>query len=479
MKNNIWKIIKFLLILISLIVSGLFIRIMYKLDIIPAKYYWIIVILLIILNVLGIIGILSKKMLARVASFPIYVFVIALSLIGINYGSNTLKFLNNSFNNNNIEVTGYNIIVLKESDYDKLDDLTGKSMGYLSTDPEDSRYMAVLKGKVSTDLKSYDDLYKLYNDLLDKKIESIVLSEGYLDILEEAYDDLSDKIKIIDSFEIESQIKKTEEQVEKLEPINIYISGSDSRSGNIVNKSRSDVNMIITINPNTKKILMTSIPRDYYVQLHGTTGTKDKLTHAGIYGIDMSKSTIEDLLDIKIDYTIKVGFNSVIKLVDLIGGIDIDSDLAFTTYCRDGGAVRTEVKKGMNHFNGAQALSYARERYAYKEGDRHRIQNQQQVLEAIMQKIMTNKSLLLKYDSLLESFSELYRTDIPDTLIKMFVKNQLNNMTSWSIEKQSVDGTGASRQTYSMPGRNLYVMIPDENSIKDATSKINKVLKGE
>lgn len=479
MKNKIWDIIKFSFILVSFVVSGLFIRIMYKLDVIPSKYYWIIVILLIILNIFGIIGILSEKLLARVASFPIYIFVIALSLIGINYGTDTLKFLNNNFNNNNIEVNGYNIIVLKESDYERIDDLTDKSMGYLSTDPEDRHYMAVLKGKVSTDLKSYDDLYKLYNDLIDKKIESIILGEGYLDILEEAYNDLSDKIKIIDSFQIESRIKKTEEQVEKLEPINVYISGSDSRSGNIVNKSRSDVNMIITINPNTKKILLTSIPRDYYVQLHGTKGIKDKLTHAGIYGIDMSKSTIEDTLNIKIDYTVKVGFNSVIKLVDLIDGVDIESDLAFTTYSRDGGAVRTEVKKGMNHFNGAQALSYSRERYAYKEGDRHRIQNQQQVLVAIMQKITTNKSLLLKYDTLLKSIGELYRTDIPDKLIKMFVKNQLNNMTSWNIENQTVDGKGSNKQTYSMPGRNLYVMVPDEKSIKDATNKINKVLKGE
>lgn len=479
MKSKIWDIIKFLIILITLSVSGLFIRIIYKLDIIPSKYYWIIVILLIALNVLGIIGILSKRMLARVASFPIYIFVTVLSVIGISYGSDTLKFLNNSFNNNNIEVNGYNIIVLKDSDYDKLADLTDKSMGYLNTDPEEKRYMAVLKGKVSTDLKGYDDLYNLYNNLLDKKIDSIVIDESYLDILEEAHSDLEDKIKIIDSFSIESIIKKTDEAVDKLEPINIYVSGSDSRSGNIVSKSRSDVNMIITINPNTRKILLTSVPRDYYVQLHGTTGTKDKLTHAGIYGIDMSKLTIEDLLDIKIDYTIKVGFNSVIKLVDLIGGIDIESDLAFTTHCRDGGAVRTDVKKGMNHFTGAQALSYARERYAYKEGDRHRIQNQQQVLEAIIQKIVTNRTLLLKYDKLLKSFGDLYRTDIPNTVIKMFVKQQLNDMSSWTIEKQWVDGMGANKHTYSMPGRNLYVMIPDEKSIADTKNKISKILKGE
>ncbi len=479
MKSKIWDIIKLLIILIGLVVSGIFIRIMYKLDIIPSKYYWILVILLIILNVLGIIGILSRRMLARVASFPIYIFVIILSLIGISYGKDTLKFLNNSFNNNNIEISGYNIIVLKESDYDKLDDLADKSMGYLSTDPEKSRYMAVLKGKVSTELKSYDDLYKLYNDLLDKKIESIVIDESYLDILEEEHDDLDDKIKIIDRFEIESKIKKVQEEIEKLEPMNIYVSGSDSRSGNIVNKSRSDVNMIITINPDTKTILLTSIPRDYYVQLHGTTGTKDKLTHAGIYGIDMSKSTVEDVLDIKIDYTIKVGFNSVIKLIDLIGGIDVESDIAFKTHGCDGGAERTDVKKGMNHFNGAQALSYARERYAYKEGDSHRIQNQQQVLEAVIKKVMTNKALLLKYDSLLESFGDLYRTDIPETLMKMFIKKQLNDMSSWTIEKQCVDGTGASKKTYSMPGRNLYVMIPDEKSINETKNKISKVLKGE
>ena len=298
-------------------------------------------------------------------------------------------------------------------------------------------------------------------------------------MLEDEYKDIESKVKIIYNFEIESTIEKNTEDVKSLKPINILISGSDSRSGKIVSKTRSDVNMIMTINPKTHTILLTSIPRDYYVRLHGTTGNKDKLTHAGIYGINMTKTTIEDFMDIKIDYTVKVGFQSVIQVVDLIGGIDIDSDASFVSHCNDGGAESTNVKKGMNHFTGAQALSYARERYAYKEGDVHRVQNQQQVLEAIITKISKNKSLLMKYDKLLDSLSELYRTDIPDSYIKLVVKNQLDKGQAWKIERQYVTGTGAKKVTYSMPGRSLYVMIPDQKSIDKATEKIESLLSEE
>jgi LCP family protein required for cell wall assembly len=232
----------------------------------------------------------------------------------------------------------------------------------------------------------------------------------------------------------------------------------------------------MTIDPNNHKILLTSIPRDYYVQLHGTTGLKDKLTHAGIYGIDMSKETLEDVFNINIDYTVKVGFNSVIQIVDLIGGIDIESDLDFTTSGRDGGAVRTHIVKGMNHLNGAQALSYVRERYAYLEGDNHRVQNQQQVLEAIITSSVKNKNIIKQYKEFLESFKNLYRTDIPDSLIKLYIKNQLEDNKPWTIEKQVVKGTGDTNITYSMPGRYLYVMNPDKESIEKATKSINNLI---
>ena len=222
----------------------------------------------------------------------------------------------------------------------------------------------------------------------------------------------------------------------------------------------------------TKKILLTSIPRDYYVQINGTTGLKDKLTHIGIYGTEKVKKTIEDLLGIKIDYTIKVGFNSVIEIVDLVGGIDIYSDTAFKSHCGDGGAKRVKVKVGMNHFNGAEALSYARERYAYKEGDIHRIKNQQQVIEAVANKILSDYSLLLKYDTLLDTLSGLYLTDMPSKLITLLIKEQINTMSSFSIEKQNLVGYGGSEQTYSIPGMKLYVMHPNQESVTTASNKI-------
>ena len=309
--------------------------------------------------------------------------------------------------------------------------------------------------------------------MLDKKIDSILITEGMIQLLEEQYSDIYDNIKTIYSFDIKNENLENEEEITLLETINVLISGSDSRSGKLASKTRSDVNMIMTIDFKNKKILLTSIPRDYYVQLHGTKGYKDKLTHSGIYGIEMTKTTIEDLFDIKIDYTIKIGFQSVIQLVNTIDGIDIDSDTKFTSHCKDGGAIRTDVVKGINHFNGGQALSYARERYAYKTGDNHRVQNQQQVLEAIINKMTTDKSLLKKYDKILDSLSETYRTDIPSSYIRLLVKNQLEDMSNWTIEKQQVSGSGSMDKTYSMPSVKLWVMVPDNSSVKNATSKIN------
>jgi LCP family protein required for cell wall assembly len=334
------------------------------------------------------------------------------------------------------------------------------------------------KLKVIINSYKYDDQIKLCNDLINNDIDSIIINGAYLYFMEEYNEDFVNDVRVIYTLKIKKSVEK-EEVVSKNDSIfTIYISGIDTY-GNISRVSRSDVNILMTVNSNTGKVLLTTIPRDYYVQLHGTKGNKDKLTHAGIYGIDKTKTTIEDIFDIKIDYTIKVGFQSVIQIVDLIGGIDIESDSAFKSHCGDGGAVRTDVVKGMNHFNGAQALSYARERYAYKTGDNHRVQNQQQVLEAIIEKIFQDRSLLKKYDQILESFNDLYRTDIPEDYIKLIVKQQLGDMSSWKIERQYVVGNGAMLETYSMPGWTLWVMIPDEDSMNNAKAKINEVYNAE
>lgn len=444
--------------IISILLSICLIIKIKSLNILPNKYIILILLILLALNTLEIILKKAKKTI-------IFIIILLTTLIGLKYTLDTEKFLKIGFNNNNIEIKTYNVLVLKENNK-TIEEIN--TTGYLKNNLQPD-YIKELNIKE----KEYKNIYELYEDLINKNIESITLHESYINLLEEDYEDILKTTKIIYSFNIKEEKQKTQE-IKELTPINIYISGSDSRSGLIEENTRTDVNMIMTINPKTRTILLTSIPRDYYVQLHNTTGYKDKLTHSGIYGIEMSKQTIEDLFNIKIDYTIKVGFSSVINMVDMLGGIDIYSDQTLTTRCNDGGAEQTYIEQGINHLTGPQALSYARERYAYIEGDNHRIQNQQQVLEAIITKTFKNKELILNYKEFLTTIQTLYRTDMPESLIKLYIKDQLENKKTWTIEKQVVTGYGDSNQTYSMPGRNLYVMNPDMKSVEKATKRINE-----
>lgn len=460
---------------ISAIIISLMSIYCYKLindmNIIPNKYLYIFLGILITLNILGLIFMLLKKKIFSIFSIIIYLLIFIISILGIWYSSNTINYLDKSFSNNNVEVRQYNVLVLKKSEYKKIDDLISKKIGYVSIEGSTNDYLSSLKNRIEADYQE-ENINKLYNDFMNKKVSAIVIENSYLDMLEEEFNNFKSSTRIIYSYDIENKNKSVSREVKELSSFNVYISGSDSRSNSVVANSRSDVNMIASVNPDTNTILLTSIPRDYYVQLHGTSGIKDKLTHAGIYGVDMSRETLEDLFNIKIDYSIKVSMSSIVKLVDLIDGIDVYSDTTFNSYHIKGWT----VNKGMNHMNGNQALAYARERYAYNNGDVHRVQNQQQVLAAVLEKVMSDKSILLKYDSLLNSFSDLYRTDIPKDLIALLVKNQLTNMKSIKVERQYVDGVGSMSETYSMPGVKLYVMNPNMSSVTLASNKINTVI---
>ncbi len=472
MKNKIWNIIRLLIILLNNGMSILLIKNIIDLNMIPNKYFYLGTIILIVINVISIVLLLGKKLVVKIIGIILSIIIIGTSLFGIFYTDKVDDLLSKAFDNNKIEITGYGVIVLKDSNYNKLKDLKDLNMGYLSINGND--YLNIIEDKIDSKMVKYNDVYTIYEDLLNKKIESFVIDKAYLDLLEDKYNDIDNHIKIIYTYEVKEELIN-DNKVDKLDVINVLISGSDARTDKIAERSRSDVNMIMTINPKTHTILLTSIPRDYYVQLHNRTGLKDKLTHAGIYGVNMSKDTVADLFDIKIDYTIKVGFKSVEEIVDLIGGIDVYSDITFKSYHIKGWT----VPQGMNHFNGKQALAYSRERYAYTDGDIHRVQNQQQVLEAIIEKIFQDRSLLKKYDQILESFNDLYRTDIPEDYIKLIVKQQLGDMSSWKIERQYVVGNGAMLETYSMPGWTLWVMIPDEDSMNNAKAKINEVYNAE
>ncbi len=262
--------------------------------------------------------------------------------------------------------------------------------------------------------------------------------------------------------------KKAEDAVDVTsKPFNIYISGMDT-TGKITEEARSDVNMIITVNPKTHKVLMTSIPRDYLVELQN--GEKDKLTHTGLMGIDETTSDVEDLLGIKINYYVKVNYNTLKDLVNSIGGITINSDKAFISYIG-----KYRFVEGENQLDGAKALAYARERHAYSDGDNHRVRNQQEVLKAIVKKLTGSTTLLTRYNKILKYLAPTMEMNLTRAEVKALVKFQLGKNPKWKFESNSLEGFDAFSTVYSAGNQQLYVMKPDEESIKKARQKIKEI----
>ena len=252
----------------------------------------------------------------------------------------------------------------------------------------------------------------------------------------------------------------------------VYISGIDTY-GTISSVSRSDVNIVAVINPKTYQVLLVNIPRDYYVQLHGTYGKRDKLTHAGMYGVEMSVKTIEDLLDLDINYYFKVNFTSLEDIVDAIGGIEVYSEHTFTSSGRNFNFV-----KGYNLMNGQQALDFSRERKAFRDGDRMRGKNQQAVINGII-KQASKPSIITKFDTLLKSLSNKFQTNMETSKMMELVKLQISKMPTWNVSTISLTGGDGRASTYSGGSQLLYVMYPSQNSINDAITKIDAVIAGE
>ena len=397
-----------------------------------------------------------------------------LLFLTINVGK-TVSFLNGL--ELDYKTYHYSVVVLGDSDYQKLRDISNKKLGFYDDGSKEmEKALAKIKKKVEVEAVSYDDTHQLSNSLIDGDIDAMLIENTYLDILDESI--------VIDGITFKSLVRKIYEfavltktsdiskdiNVTK-KPFNIYISGIDTY-GEISSVSRSDVNMIITVNPTTQQILFTSIPRDYYVKLHGRSGYKDKLTHAGLYGIDMSIHTLEDLLDTEINYYVKVNFTSVVKIVNAIDGVRVYSDYDFTS------VDNYHYNKGYNDLNGEEALSFARERKAFATGDRQRIKNQQALLSAIFDKVIS-KEIITKYSKLLDSASGLMVTNMKMSRMTALVRLQLAKSYSWNLVMNSLNGEDSSNYTYSAPSVKSYVMEPSDTSVSYAHDLILKVLNGE
>lgn len=468
-KFNFYKVLSGIMLLLSVIFLGL----VYWLDILPLNYFIKIFLGLGILDIILIFLLWKKnikKKIKKVASIFSTILIIIM-VVASFYLYKTLGFFF-SIDDGGYKIENYSVIVLKSSKYEDIKDIKGLNVGaYINSDGyklADEK----LKKVVNVKFKKYDELLKMGEDLLSSDIKVIVLEDSMKKMISEELSDFESKTKVIYTFTIKTKINSNAKDVNvTTKPFNIYISGIDTY-GEISSVSRSDVNIVVTVNPSTKQILLTSIPRDYYVQLHGTTGSRDKLTHAGLYGVEKSIATIEDLLGIEINYYFKVNFTSLVDIVDTLGGINVYSDYTFTSI--DG----FKYTKGYNTMDGKQALSFARERKAFSDGDRQRGKDQQAVIDALIRKA-SSKSIITKYSSLLDDLSGKFQTNISRNKMTSLIKMQLKDMEKWTVTSFSLDGGDGSEYTYTYGGQKLYVMIPYKDSITQAKSLISSVVNGE
>lgn len=326
------------------------------------------------------------------------------------------------------------------------------------------------------EVKEIAGVMQLVDGLLDDECDAIILNHAYVPVLEEmeGYEDISSKIREIDLRDVDTVIEESvnTDSVPKVTNENvmqIYISGIDTRGSAIIN-TRSDVNIIATINTETRQVLLVSTPRDYFVPLSISGGIPDKLTHAGIYGVDVSMDTLGMLYDIEIDNYFRVNFAGFVNIIDALGGVNVHSDYTFST----GTYSFTE---GDNFVYGEEALAFARERHAFAEGDRQRGKNQMAVITAVINKAMSPE-LLSSYTSVLSAVEGSFETNISYDKIAELVRDQLANGGSWNIVSYSVDGSGDTRQPYSMSAY-AYVMVPDQATVDKAKVLMQQVIDGE
>ena len=469
-----FSIIIWIVSIIFMIVLGYFI---YSANVLPLKYFLAIVIVFVVFLSIHGIFILNKKtriwllIVLNIIAFA-FMSVEAFAIIKIN---ETITFLRENLGAH-FETNIYNIVVNKESSYNSIEDIKDKTIKTVHDIEDMSEVERKLQEKVSMNVEYEENIVDLLLDVATDKELIILVNSGNYDAMIQNDEDYEGKVKVLDTISIVTEVEVDESGLDVTkDPFVVYLSGIDTRSNSLPARSLSDVNIIMAVNPKTKNILMIHVPRDYYVQLHGTTGYKDKLTHSGtLGGIEMSMATIEDLFEIEIPYYARVNFNAVVNLVDAIGGINIYSDVNYSFTCWTDRSCK--FNPGLNYVGGKCALAFARERHVYDTGDRHRGENQEQVIELVIDKVTSSSTIINNYSDILTALDGTFETNLTMDDITNLVKMQIDNMSPWHIESYNVDGTGANLPTYSYPNQNLYVMNPNMETVTEAINRLNVIL---
>lgn len=488
-KNRIQKAFKTvgeMLVGIQILATLVFLLFTWRLGMIPVKYLAVGAgILLMFALILLIIQVVSrgKAIISKVVSLC----MTGVLLFGSMYLYRTHSAVFDIFgDSSSVQVDSMIVVVRADDAAQSVADTAGYLYGIQSGENNGmAETLAHVNEETGTQVQtsSYDSLNAEAGALLDGSVQAIIYNEGYGGMLGEVYPEYDSKVRVIGQYSIENDSAAVKEIQGKAAQVNVqndtfsvYISGIDVY-GPIATNSRSDVNIIATVNPQTKQVLLTSTPRDYYVTIPDISGDqRDKLTHAGIYGVDRSMATLANLYGIDIPFYVRVNFTSLIQIVDMMGGVDVYSEYAFTT-SGNGGPVM-DVQQGVNHFDGQQALSFARERYNVPGGDNQRGKDQMAVIEAMIQKMMSPE-MLIQAPSLIGSVSDSIDTNVSMDQIQKLVQDQLNNGGSWTIKSVAAEGSGDNNYCYSMPGSLLYVMNPDQASVDNIKSLMQMVQNGE
>lgn len=450
------------------------------LDMLPVKYLAMIALILLFLWCIAFTSQAVRKRYG--VTGKIYsLLMICILFTGTYYIAKTNNMIAN-ITGGNFKVDNMVVAVLADDPAETLEDAAGYTYGVQFKQGADNMQTTIteIQEQLGSDInmKEYDSIQNQANALMNGEVEAIIYNEAYTSILEESVPEYSSLVKIISKHTIKAELDfgaSGSDDSLITEPFTVYISGIDTY-GEVSETSRSDVNIIAVVNPKTNQILLVTTPRDYFVPIPGVSdGMNDKLTHAGTYGIDASMATLGALYETDINYYVRLNFTSLIDIVDILGGVDVYSELAFSTGSDAG--YEMEVQEGYNHFNGQQALAFCRERHNLAEGDNQRGRNQQAVITAMLKKVLS-PTMLLKANSIINQVSKDVETNVTQGQLNTLIKNQLKTGAEWSIQSVSATGSDGEDYCYSAMDQLLYVIYPDEAVVQEIIDLTNVVEEG-
>jgi LCP family protein required for cell wall assembly len=492
-KQKVWKPIAVIIAIIEILCAIYFVISTANLGMLPSRYFVLVILCLAVLCILSIwllfSGIKKKpnlwRIIKRILGFLLAILIVAGSFQGSTMISKLQSTMDTISNTSSKATVTEGVYVLATDRAQDIADAADYTFGYAKSDSNAQQAITNICETVQKkiDTEEYNSLPEAAAALTSGEVEALIMNKAYMSVLTD-----TDEFSFFDSdtrliYEVSLSVESGSgfnrtntsangsSEITK-SPFLVYVSGSDTRN-QILDQSRSDVNIIMAVNPTTKQVLLINTPRDYYVSNPAGDGAKDKLTHCGLDGIDCSMEALDLLYDTYINHYIQINFTGFETLIDAIGGITVYSPQDFST------VEGYYYSEGENYLNGAEALSFARERYSFESGDIQRGKNQMEVIRAVIDKMTSSTVILENYQEILNSLQDMMITDFSSSDISSLINMQLSDNAQWEILSYTATGEGGMDTTYSLGDTYVYVMYPDEACVEKIQDLLDRFLEGE